>query len=201
MKKNIVLLFLFNFTVSNSQEFIESVINCSQNWANKRISYVTKKTTFDNHFKFDKSNTLIEVFNEDKRKLERLKLAQFKNSKFPATQLWLNYRIIYKNLILTELRFPYNLNCTTPWNTRNIEKILNPYLKVLQNKINIDLIEAIKIATEYGLNNIYFWDIDYEKRRLIWTLKSKMKDNKTKVIKINSKNGKVISEFIQIPID
>ena len=71
----------------------------------------------------------------------------------------------------------------------------------MQNKINIDLKEAIKIATKYGLNNIYFWDIDYEKRRLIWTLKSKMKDNRTKVIKINSKNGKVISEFIQIPID
>lgn len=201
MKKIIVFLLLFNFTLSNSQNFIESAINCSQNWADKKLLYVTKKKIFDNHFKFNKSDILIEVFNEHIGKLERLKLSEFKKSQFPATQLWLNYTIIYENLVLTELRFPYNLNCTTPWNTRDIEKILKPYLKVLRNKTNIDLGEAIKIATNYGLDDIYFWDIDYEKRKLVWTLKSKMENNKSKVIKINSKNGKVISEFIQMPID
>ena len=104
-------------------------------------------------------------------------------------------------LLIKTLLIPFNLNCTTPWNKKDTQEILKPYLKVLQNKTKIDLKKAIEIGNENGLNEIYFWNIDYEKRKLIWTLKSKLKNNNSKVIKINSKNGKVISEFIEITID
>ena len=69
------------------------------------------------------------------------------------------------------------------------------------NKMLIDLKKALEIGNKNGLNDIYSWDIDYEKRKLIWTLKSKLKNNQSKVIKISSKSGKVISEFIEIPTD
>ncbi len=102
---------------------------------------------------------------------------------------------------MNELSIPFNLNCTTPWSKKDTQEILEPYLKVLDNTTTIDLKKALEIGNENGLNEIYFWDIDYEKRNLIWTLKSKLKNNQSKVIKVNSKNGKVISEFIEIPID
>ena len=102
---------------------------------------------------------------------------------------------------MTELLIPFNLNCTTPWSKKDTQGILEPYLRVLQNKTKIDLKKAIEIGNENGLNEIYFWDIDFEKKKLIWTLKSKLENNQSKVIKINSKNGKILSEFIEIPID
>jgi hypothetical protein len=128
-------------------------------------------------------------------------LAEFKKSEYPAIQFWLKYKITFQNLELTELSIPFNLNCTTPWSKKDTQEILEPYLKVLDNTTTIDLKKALEIGNENGLNEIYFWDIDYEKRNLIWTLKSKLKNNQSKVIKVNSKNGKVISEFIEIPID
>ena len=92
--------------------------------------------------------------------------------------------------------------CTIDWwNKENTQEILEPYLRVLQNKTKIDLKKALEIGNENGLNEIYFWDIDFEKKKLIWTLKSKLENNQSKVIKIDSKNGKILSEFIEIPID
>ncbi|WP_299224223.1 hypothetical protein [uncultured Aquimarina sp.] len=201
MKILLTILLILNFGVSHSQNFIDGIINCSKHWANEKLRFVVEKDILYNNFKFEKSETLIEVYNESEDKLERLTLDEFNKSDFPATQLWLKYKVIEENLILKELLFPFNLNCTTPWNSKDTQEILEPYLKVLQNKTKIDLKKALEIGNENGLNEIYFWDIDYEKRKLIWTLKSKLKNNQSKVIKINSKNGKVISEFIKIPID
>jgi len=169
--------------------------------ADEKLRFVIGNQILDNNLKFEKSKTLIEVYNKNEDKLERQTLEEFRKSDYPATQLWLNYKVLDENLVLTELSFPFNLNCTTPWNLKDTQEILEPYLKVLQNKTKIDLKKALEIGNKNGLNEIYFWDIDYEKRKLIWTLKSKLKDNQRKVIKINSKNGKVISEFTEIPID
>ena len=201
MKLLLTILLLLNFGVSNSQNFIDGIINCSKHWANEKLRFSVGQDILDNNFKFEKSGTVIEVYNENKEKLERLTLEEFNKSDFPATQLWLNYKVMDENLTLKELFFPFNLNCTTPWSSKSTQEILEPYLKVLQNKTKIDLQKALEIGNENGLNDIYYWDIDYEKRKLIWTLKSKLKNNQSKVIKINSKNGKVISEFIEIPID
>jgi hypothetical protein len=201
MKILTTILLLLNFGVSNSQSFIDGIINCSNHSANEKLRFVVEKHILDNNFKFEKSKTSIEVYNENEGKLERLTLDEFNKSDYPATQIWLNYKVMDDNLILTELSFPFNLNCTTPWNKKDTQEILKPYLKVLHNKTKIDLKEALEIGNQNGLKEIYFWDIDYEKRKLIWTLKSRLKNNQSKVIKINSKNGKVISEFIEIPID
>ncbi|WP_159949977.1 hypothetical protein [Polaribacter septentrionalilitoris] len=201
MKILLTILLVLNFGVSNSQNFIDGIIYCAEHSANEKLRFAIGEQILDNNFKFEKSETLIEVYNENEDRLERLTLDEFNKSNFPATQLWLNYKVMDENLILTELGFPFNLNCTTPWNKKEIQEILEPYLKVLQNKTKIDLKKALEIGNENGLNEIYYWDIDYEKRKLTWTLKSKLKNNQSKVIKINSKNGKVISEFIEIPID
>ena len=160
------------------------------------VKIIEKKLTGE----FEESKTIIEVHNPEKG-LERISLAEFKKSEYPAIQIWLNYRITYQNLDLTELLIPFNLNCTTPWSKKDTQEILKPYLKVLQYKTKIDLKKAIEIGNENGLNKIYFWDIDYEKRKLVWTIKSKLESNQSKVIKINSKNGKVIAEFTETPID
>lgn len=200
MKYLLTILILLNFGVCNSQNFIDGIISCAKHRFDERLRFIVDKDIIETNFEFNESNTIVEVHNPEKG-LERMSLEQFKNSEYPAIQFWLSYKLTYQNLDLTELSVPYNLNCTTSWNKEETQEILEPYLKVLENKTRIDLKKAIEIGKENGLNEIYFWDIDFEKRKLIWTLKSKLKNNQSKVIKINSKNGKVISEFIEIPID
>ena len=164
MKILLTILLLLNFGISNSQSFIHGIINCSNHHANEKLRFAVGKDILDNNFKFEKSETIIEVYNENKDKLERLTLYEFNKSDYPATQLWLNYKVIDENLILTELSFLFNLNCSTPWNLIDTKEIIKPYLKVLQNKTKIDLKKALKIGKANGLNKIYYWDIDYKKR-------------------------------------
>ncbi|MFS4469044.1 hypothetical protein [Maribacter sp. 2210JD10-5] len=200
MKIPITIILLLNFGVSNSQNFIEGIIYCAKDRAEEKLRFVVGNELLKTNFKFEESKTIIEIHNPEKG-LERISLAEFKKSEHPAIQFWINYKISDENLELTELSVPFNLNCTTPWNSKDTQEILEPYLKVLRNKTKIDLKKALEIGNKNGLNEIYFWEIDYEKKKLIWTLKSKLKNNQSKVIKINSKNGKVMSEFIEIPID
>ncbi len=200
MKILITILLLLNFGVSNSQNFIDGIISCAEHRVNEKLKFIVDKDILKTNFEFEESKTIVEIHNPEKG-LERISLAEFKKSEYPAIQFWLNYKITSQNLELTKLSIPFNLNCTTPWSKKDTQEILEPYLKVLDNKTKINLKKALEIGNENGLNEIYYWDIDYEKRKLIWTLKSKLKNNQSKVIKINSKNGKVISEFIEIPID
>ncbi|MBR9847748.1 MAG: hypothetical protein GYB35_17385 [Algicola sp.] len=200
MKILLTILLLLNFGVSNSQNFIDGIISCAEHQVNEKFKFIVDKDILKTNFEFEESKTIVEIHNPEKG-LERISLAEFKKSEYPAIQFWLNYKITYQNLELTELLIPFNLNCTTPWNKNDAQEILEPYLSVLQNKTNIDLKEAIIIGKKNGLNEIYSWDIDFEKKKLIWILKSKLENNQSKVIKINSKNGKILSEFIEIPID
>ncbi|WMI70047.1 hypothetical protein [Mangrovimonas sp. YM274] len=200
MKILLTILLLMNFWVSNSQNFIDGIISCAEHRVEEKLKFIVDKDILEANFKFDKSKTIVEIHNPEKG-LERISLAEFKNSEYPAIQFWLNYRITCQDLELTELLIPFNLNCTTPWNKKDTQDILEPYLRVLQNHTKIDLKKALQIGNENGLNKIYFWDIDFEKKKLIWTLKSKLENNQSKVIKINSKNGKILSEFIEIPTD
>ena len=200
MKILLTILILFNFGVVISQNYIDEIISCAEYRANENLRLLIDKDILETNFKLQKSKTIVEIHNSEKG-FEKMSLVEFKKSKYPAIQFWLNYKITYHDLDLTELLIPFNLNCTTPWSKKSTQEILDPYLKVLENKTKIDLKKALEIGNESGLNEIYFWDIDYDKRKLVWTLKSKLKNNQSKVIKINSKNGKVISEFIEIPID
>ena len=200
MKILLTILLLLNFGVSISQNFIDGIITCAEQRVDEKLRSIVDKDILKTNFEFNRSKTIVEVHNPENG-LERISLDEFKKSDFPAIQFWLNYKLTYQNLDLTELLIPFNLNCTTSWSKKDTEEILEPYLIVLQNKTKIDLKKALEIGNENGLNEIYFWDIDFEERKLIWTLKSKMKNNQSKVIRINSKNGKVISEFIEIPID
>jgi uncharacterized membrane protein YkoI len=200
MKILITSLLLSYFGVSNSQNFINEIISCAEHQFNEKLRLIVDKDILKTRFEFNESKTIVEVYNPE-RGLERISLAEFKKSEYPAIQFWLKYKVSDENLELTELSIPFNLNCTTPWSSKDTQEILEPYLKVLENKTKIDLKKALEIGNENGLNEIYYWDIDYEKKKLIWTLKSKLENNQSKVIKINSKNGKIISEFIEIPID
>ncbi len=197
MKILLTIILLLNFGVSNSQNFIDGIINCSQKLANNNLKNTIGKQIFENNFKLDKSKTIIEIYNETENKLERITLKEYRTTEFPATQIWLNYEVKDDGLLLTELLFPFNLNCTTPWELNDTKEIVEPYLKVLQNKTKIDLKKAILIAKKSGLKKITEWDIDYEKRNLVWTLK----DKENNVLKINAKNGKIISEIKEIQIE
>jgi len=200
MKILLTILLLLNFGVSNSQSFIDGIISCAEHRVEEKLKFIVDKDILKRNFKFEESKTIIEIHNPEKG-LERVSLTEFKKSDYPAIQFWLNYKITSQNLELTELLIPFNLNCTTPWNKKDTQEILEPYLRVLQNKTKIDLKKALEIGNENGLNEIYFWDIDFEKKKLIWTLKSNLENNQSKVIKIDSKNGKILSEFIEILID
>jgi len=200
MKILLTILLLLNFGVSNSQSFIDGIISCAEHRVDEKLKFIVDEDILETNFKFEESKTIVEIQNPEKG-LERISLAEFKKSDYPAIQFWLNYKITCQNLELTELLIPFNLNCTTPWSKKDTQKILEPYLRVLQNKTKIDLKKALEIGNKNGLNDIYFWDIDFEKKKLIWTLKSKLENNQSKVIKIDSKNGKILSEFIEIPID
>ena len=200
MKILLTILLLLNFGVSNSQSFIDGIISCAEHQVEEKLKFIVDKDILETNFKFEESKTIVEIHNPE-RGLERISLVEFKKSDYPAIQFWLNYKITSQNLELTELLIPFNLNCTTPWNKKDTQEILEPYLRVLQNKTKINLKKALEIGNENGLNEIYFWDIDFEKKKLIWTLKSKLENNQSKVIKIDSKNGKILSAFIEIPID
>lgn len=200
MKLLLTFLFILNFGISKSQNFIKSVIYCAKVRADEKLRFAVGKEILDNNFKFEESKTLIEVYNKEKDIVERIKFADL-NAECQITQFWLYYKVTDGNHLLTELLFPFNPNCTTPWATIKPKNLMKPYLKVLQNKTKIGLKEALKIGKEKGLNKIYSWDIDYENSKLIWTLKSKLENKRSKVLKINSKNGKIISHFIEIPID
>ena len=201
MKILLTLILLISFEVCESQNQIKEVLYCAKNQSEYLIKKAVGKKIFESNFKFIKRETIIEIYNLDLDKLERVSLAEFENYKIPATQFWLIYKIKSQNLILTTLRIPFNLNCTTPWNSDETSEIIKPYLKVLTNKIRIDLKQVIKIAKSHGLSEINKWNIDYEKRKLVWTLKGKIENNQSKVIKINSKNGKILAEFTEIQID
>ncbi|MBJ2175881.1 hypothetical protein JBL43_16625 [Aureibaculum sp. A20] len=200
MKILLTILLLMNFGVSNSQNFIDGIISCANHRVDEKLRFIVDKDILETNFEFEELKTIIEVHNPEKG-LERISLEEFKKSEYPAIQFWLNYTITYQSLVLTELLILFNLNCTTPWSKNDTQEILEPYLKVLQNKTKIDLKKAIEIGNENGLNEIYFWDIDYEKKKLVWTIKSKLENNQSKVIKINSKNGEVISKLIETQID
>ncbi|MFI1745526.1 hypothetical protein [Thalassobellus sediminis] len=201
MKLLLTFLFLLNFGISNSQNFIKSVIYCAKVRADEKLRFAVGKEILDNHFQFDESKTLIEIYNEEEDIVEKFNFSDLKKTECQITQFWLYYKVSDENLVLTELFFPFNPNCTTPWATKRPKEIIEPYLKVLQNKTEIKLKEALKIGKNNGLSKIYYWDIAYEKRKLVWTLKSELEKKQSKVIKINSKNGKILSEFIEIPID
>ena len=61
MKILLTILLLLNFGVSNSQNFIDGIINCSKHWANEKLRFSAEKDILDNNFKFEKSETLIEI--------------------------------------------------------------------------------------------------------------------------------------------
>lgn len=201
MKILLTIIFLLNFGVSNSQDFIDKILHCANNRADEELRSIVGEDILKTNFEFDKSKTIIEVYNTEKDRLERISLLEFKKSEYPVIQFWLYYKITSQNLVLKELLIPFNLNCTTGWSKKDTSEILEPYLKVLQDKTKIDLKEAIQIGNKNGLNEIYYWDIDFEKKKLVWTIKSRLKNNLSKVIKIDSKTGKVMSNYIEIPID
>ena len=189
------------FGVCSSQDFIDTRISCAKYRMEEKIIRLSSKELFNKHFYFEKSKTVIETYNKIENKLERISFSEFKNKGCHITQLWLYYKVMDKNLVLTELLIPINLNCTSPWSWEDTKEIIEPYLNVIKDETKIDLKKALEIGAENGLDDIYEWDIDFEKRRLIWTLKSKLEKGRSKVIKINSKNGKVREEYIEIPID
>ncbi len=167
----------------------------------EKMIRLCSKELFTEHFYFEKSKTLIETYNEIDNKLERIRFSEFKDKECHITQLWLYYKVMDENLVLTELSIPINLNCSSPWSWDDTKEIIEPYLIVLKDETKIDLKKALEIGVKNGLDNIYEWDIDFEKRKLIWTIKSELEKGRSKVIKINSKNGKIQAEYIEIPID
>ncbi|WP_405207208.1 PepSY domain-containing protein [Aquimarina sp. LLG6339-5] len=191
-----------NFAICNSQSFINKIVSCAKHNADEKLRFAVGKQISDSNFQFIKSKTIIEVYNQTKDKLKRLTLDEFEKSEYPATQLWINYKVIDEKLVLTELSFPFNLNCTTPWSLNDTKEIIEPYLKVLQNKTKVDLEKAIEIAQENGLRNINEWDINYEKGKLIWTIKDQRTKNQWHILKIKAKTGRIISDYYHvIPMD
>ncbi|AXP79789.1 hypothetical protein CJ739_692 [Mariniflexile rhizosphaerae] len=89
----------------------------------------------------------------------------------------------------------------------DLDEILKPAIDVITGKA-ITVKEACEIAKDKGYS-ISEWDIDYEKKkgsndyklflpRLVWTLKEKLPEKEGgyyKVLKINAKNGNIISQY------
>ena len=194
------LLFLI-FSYSNSQNFIEGIFDCSKYGADEKLKKAVGVKAFNNHFKLAADKAIIEVYNEKSDRLERLTLEEFKQSDYPATQLWINYLVTDGDLVLTKLLFPYNLNCTTSWDIQNTKEIIDPYLKALQDDTIVDLREALRIGKDNGLREISDWNIDYEQGKLVWTLKGSFENNKFRVLKLNSRTGKVLTDHYELAID
>jgi len=200
MRLLISILLVLNLGNIQAQDFIHKIVGCAIPRAEHLFINAVGKEIFENHFNIDK--TIVEVYDDKTETLCRYELDSFKTINLQATQFWLVYSLKEESFVLTELYFPFNLNCTTPWNLNDTKEIVKPYLKVLQNKVKVDLEGAIKIAKEEGLKSISEWDIDFEKRKLIWTIKDKETNkNEWKVIKINANRSRDYNYYLEIPID
>jgi hypothetical protein len=55
MKILLTILLLFNFGVSNSQNFIDGIISCAEHRVNEKLKFIVDKDIFKTNFEFEKS--------------------------------------------------------------------------------------------------------------------------------------------------
>ena len=196
---NIILLISLNICYAQSK--IDSLINNHYSYTEKILKDIVPSKILTENFEQNRKNMMFEVFNIEKDKLQRLNFKAFKKTNNNYRQILITYDIIINGKILSVIGFAFDNQGKLLNSISGIQEELKPKLKVLENRTKIDLNKAIEIARENGMIDIYYWNIDYEKRKLVWTIKSKFKDNQRKIITINSKNGKIMSDYIEIPID
>ena len=80
MKILLTILLLLNFGVSNSQNYIKSVIYCAKVRADEKLRFAVGQEILDNHFQFEESKALIEIYNKDKDIIERINFADLKEN-------------------------------------------------------------------------------------------------------------------------
>ncbi len=195
MKNLLNIIIILKLSFSFAQTKIDSLILSSHTKAELMFIELVPENILNENFKFISENIIIEDYDFPSR-------INFSDSnKYKPVHHRISYNIMSNNLILTKLDLPFDINGELIYSKNGMKEILKPYLQVLEDKTKVDLKKAIEIAEKNGLKKIYNWDIDYEKRKLVWTLKSKLENNMSEVIKINSKNEKILSKIIEIPID
>ncbi len=184
-----------NFGFSYSQTKNDSLVLRSCTKIELMLTQLVSEKILNKNFKFIPESLVI----EDRVLPFRINFSDSNNNK--PIYHWISYNIISNNLVLTKLDLPFDNNGELIYSKKRMKKILKPYLMVLKGKSNVDLEKAIEIAKENGLMKIYSWSIDYEKKKLVWTLKSKLDNDLPEVIKINSKNENILSKTVEISIN
>ena len=201
MKILLNILFVISLNICYAQSEIDSLIENNYSITEKILKDIVPIKIFEKNFIQSRKYIRFEIFNKKQDKLQRLNYNAFKKTGEKFNEILITYDVMINGIILTRLGFSYNRQGKLLNSISGIEEELKPNLQVLENKTKINLDKALEIAKNNGMIDIYYWNIDYKKRKLIWTIKSKHKNNERKIITINSKNGRILSNYIEIPID
>jgi len=180
-----------------SQIDIDSIIDANYSFIENEI---LKKSVSDKiineNFKQRKEHIRIKIFNEKKENHQIVNIKSFKRLGYDFKEVALVYEVVKNGKTLAMFRLPFNsYKMLIP--ISDFKSALKPYLLVLEDKIEIDLDDAIQISKNNGLIKPDYWKIYYKKRKLIWLIREDLENEKQRIIKINSKNGKVISDYIE----
>ena len=187
---------ILTLNICYSQINIDSIIDSKYSIIkNKILQEIVSDKIINENFKQKRKLIRLKVYNKEKGRYQIVNLKAFKRLGYDFIEIAIIYEIVTNGKILTYLRFPFD-NFRMLFHVGEIRDALKPYLLVLEDKIEINLDDAIEIAKKNGFNEIFSWKIYFEKRKLIWLIKEKLENKKIRIIKINSKNGKILSDYI-----
>lgn len=220
----VILVILLNaiLNFSNAQERKNNFLDSCKIICDKKTFNFNKSLKSDNRFQFNINDSYVKFYFENdtiisktisfnkKKEIDNL----IKNNNFYTINYAFVYDLIYKNISISRLE----LTCSNDGKLtdKSYKKLLNNFLT--GRFISFDKI--LKIAKANNFTNVYsylidedprwkgnnFYEEDEKKWKITWTLKEKniLKDGKQsgfKVIKIDAKNGEVLSKFLEFPID
>lgn len=225
--KKLIIVFL-TYSVSffvNSQKANRYLIHDAIDFSDSLTANSVSKELFDNNFKidFEKSSLSYSFIDSTYKDIvtKEFSLNEYFKLENDFNSIHLVYiindnnknRIGYSKHNFTvkngEIYSSYN------YSTKGLKKYYKTYLRVIKGRY-LSYEEAKKIVEKKGFHDILIYELiddkkwsfnnEMKKEKPTWTFKEQYIDDKNKlngyrVIKINARNGKVVSEFIEHPID
>lgn len=200
---------------NKTTQFIDS---CKIILNNRVLQYNKTHLDYELRINIDESYLRLDFENEDLESI-RLKISEIKNN----TELLNNNKYTFFYSFVYDLFFDecsiHKVNLRCDGDISNQLEQYKDVMKFLKKGRFISPSKAAEIAKRNGFEEIASFDLDYDPRwngpkyyeenenkwKVTWTIKAKndSKDSKIgySVIKIDAKNGKVLSKYIEFPID
>lgn len=218
----IQILILFLFFKVNGQNHIENIIDSCKTICENKINKQIKLSKLDYSVKYNAGQSYVRIDFIDEsiesKKIEISKINQIKPL-LDANKYSFDYSFVYDFVYKGYAIHKVNLKCDKDDFIESTAFFNSLLINIKKGKI-VGLDKINKIAKANNFTNVYSYEIDEDPRwkgnnfyeedekkwKITWTLKEKniLKDGRQsgyKVIKIDAKNGKVLSKFLEFPID